>query len=90
MLDWSEPAQSGHARTLRWYRDLIALRRDRPEAFDGDLTAVSVRHAGDDQPPWLVLRNHDLAVACNLSPEPQTVPVPGVDEPAARLGQQQH
>ena len=33
-LDWSEPGREPHSRLLRWYRDLIRLRRERYELRD--------------------------------------------------------
>ncbi len=33
-LDWSQPSSDPHAELLAWYRELIALRRARPELTD--------------------------------------------------------
>ena len=41
-LDWSEPEREPHARLLTWYRELLALRRDRPDLRDPRLDRVSV------------------------------------------------
>ena len=41
-LDWSELQREPHARLLRWYADLIRLRRDRPDLRDPRLDGVSV------------------------------------------------
>ncbi|CAN5491375.1 malto-oligosyltrehalose trehalohydrolase [soil metagenome] len=41
-LDWSELSAEPHARLLTFYRDLIALRRDRSDLRDGRLDAVDV------------------------------------------------
>ena len=43
-LDWAEPGQEPHARLLRWYRDLIRLRRDLPDLHDGRLDLVQPHH----------------------------------------------
>ncbi|HEX6988830.1 MAG TPA: ABC transporter substrate-binding protein, partial [Bacillota bacterium] len=39
-LDWSEPDREPHARLLRWYRDLLALRRAQPDLRDPRLDRV--------------------------------------------------
>ena len=72
-LDWDEPLQERHARLLAWTRDLIALRRARPELSDGRRDRVAVTHGED----WLVVRRGGVAVACNLSATAQDVPLPG-------------
>jgi maltooligosyltrehalose trehalohydrolase len=41
-LDWDELGREPHARVLRWYRDLIALRRDCPDLRDPRLDLVRV------------------------------------------------
>jgi maltooligosyltrehalose trehalohydrolase len=41
-LDWSETEQEPHARLLRWYRDLIALRRAQPDLRDARLDLMEV------------------------------------------------
>ncbi len=41
-LDWSELSAEPHARLLAFYRDLIALRRERPELRDGRLDLADV------------------------------------------------
>lgn len=67
-LDWSEPEQEGHARLLRWYRDLIAARRAHPDLGSGDLTAVA---ADWDAPArHLVVRRGDHLVLANLGDAP--------------------
>lgn len=72
-LDWSEPEKAPHARVLAWYRELIALRRRRPDLSDPDLAAVKVAH--DDQARWLALRRGDVRVAVNLGQEAATIPL---------------
>ncbi|MGI4895217.1 MAG: malto-oligosyltrehalose trehalohydrolase [Janthinobacterium lividum] len=42
VLRWDEIGEAPHARVLRWYRDLIALRRTEPQLRDPDLSAVRV------------------------------------------------
>ena len=40
VLRWQEVGDAGHARVLRWYRDLVALRRREAAFRDPDLRAV--------------------------------------------------
>jgi maltooligosyltrehalose trehalohydrolase len=73
-LDWSEPDREPHARLLRWYRDLIALRRCRPELRDAALDRADV--AWSDR--RLRTRRGDCVVLANLGGEPWTCEdVPG-------------
>jgi maltooligosyltrehalose trehalohydrolase len=60
---------------LAFYRSLIALRRSRLDLADGRRDLVSVTWDEDDR--WFVLSRGQVAVACNLSPERQALPVPG-------------
>jgi maltooligosyltrehalose trehalohydrolase len=77
-LDWSEPVQPRHAALLAWTRDLIALRRARPELTDGRRDRVQVAY--DEDARWLVVRRGGLAVVCNLGPERNVVPLEGSPE----------
>jgi maltooligosyltrehalose trehalohydrolase len=74
-LDWSELEAPRHARLLRCYRDLIALRRTREEITDPWLTSFAVSYDEDER--WIVLQRATLRVVCNLSPDAVTVPVGG-------------
>ncbi|WP_299562550.1 malto-oligosyltrehalose trehalohydrolase [uncultured Mycolicibacterium sp.] len=74
-LDWAEPGTGEHARLLRTYRDLIALRRTEPDLADPWLTGLRVDY--DEAARWLVMRRGAVAVAVNLGPGPVTVPVTG-------------
>jgi len=74
-LDWSELDTGEHARLLRVYRDLIALRRSETDLADPWLEHLIVDY--DEQARWIVLRRGRLAVACNLGAEPVAVPVTG-------------
>jgi maltooligosyltrehalose trehalohydrolase len=64
-LDWSEPGREPHARLLRWYRDLLRLRREQPDLRDPDLSAADVAWAGRR----LRSRRGDHVVLANLSDE---------------------
>ena len=68
-LDWSEPMEEPHARLLRWYRDLIRLRRASPDLRDGDLSRLDVRW--DRATGWFVSRRGQFVVLVNLGEEPQ-------------------
>jgi malto-oligosyltrehalose trehalohydrolase len=72
-LDWSQPGEDGHAGMLAWYRELIALRRARPELTDPRLDRV--RAAYDEQDRWLLVCRGRLRIAANLSPGPQRLPL---------------
>ncbi len=74
-LDWSEPARDPHARLLAWYRDLIRLRRERPDLRDGRLDRVHADHDVDLR--TLLVRRGAHQVAVNLSDEPRTFDVDG-------------
>jgi maltooligosyltrehalose trehalohydrolase len=73
-LDWKEPEDERGTQLLSWTRDLIALRRARPELTDGRRDRVDVSY--DEAARWLVVRRGGTAVACNLSPDRQPVPLP--------------
>lgn len=61
-LDWTEPERPRHARLLRWYRDLVALRRTEPDLASGDLAATDVTDDGS----WLVVRRGRVRVVVAL------------------------
>jgi maltooligosyltrehalose trehalohydrolase len=70
-LDWSEPATEPHATVLRTHRDLIALRKARPELTDPWLERLDV--TVDEDARTVVLHRGGLRVAVNLGTEPATV-----------------
>ena len=72
-LHWDELDEEDHARMLRWYRDLIALRRRRHELTDGRLDGVQVDF--DEREQWLVMRRADLRTVVNLAESRWTVPL---------------
>ncbi len=73
-LDWGELDQERHASLLAWTRDLIALRRARPELSDGRRDQVRVTY--DEDARWIVVRRGAIAVVCNLAADRQAVPAP--------------
>jgi malto-oligosyltrehalose trehalohydrolase len=79
-LDWSELERGCHAELLQWYRELIALRRARPELTDPRLGRVHVDY--DEAERWLVVRRGRLQVVANLGPRGQPVPL---DRPVAAV-----
>jgi maltooligosyltrehalose trehalohydrolase len=75
-LDWSESVSAEtHRSMLEWYRSLIALRRASPDLSDPRLDRVAVATSRADQ--WVVVTRGSFRVACNLSPDPQPVPLDG-------------
>ncbi|SDD71061.1 malto-oligosyltrehalose trehalohydrolase [Auraticoccus monumenti] len=73
-LDWSEPTGGEHADLLAWYRELIGLRRTRPELTDPRWSEVSVDH--DAEEGWLVLhRGGRSAVTASFSADEVRVPL---------------
>ena len=74
-LDWSELDTGEHARLLRIYQDLIALRRSETDLADPWLEHLIVDY--DEEARWIVMRRGRLAVACNLGTEPAAVPFTG-------------
>jgi maltooligosyltrehalose trehalohydrolase len=77
-LDWSEPSRAPHMDLLGWYRELIALRRARPELTDPRLGRVAVDF--DETQRWLVIRRGRLRIVVNLADDTRQVPL---DRPAA-------
>jgi maltooligosyltrehalose trehalohydrolase len=69
-LDWSEPRRDPHARLLRWYRDLIALRRATPDLHAADLAATDVHW--DQRSGRFASRRGEHVVLVNLGSEPWT------------------
>jgi maltooligosyltrehalose trehalohydrolase len=63
-LDWSQPGREPHRELLAWYRELIALRRARPELTDPRLDRVVADY--DEGERWLVVRRGRLRIAANL------------------------
>jgi maltooligosyltrehalose trehalohydrolase len=79
-LDWDESAQEPHATLLQVHRELIALRRARPELSDPWLDEVDVDI--DELARTVVLHRGRLRVACNLGAEKVTL---GLLAPIGRI-----
>jgi malto-oligosyltrehalose trehalohydrolase len=73
-LDLSQPSAEPHAGLLAWYRELIALRRARPELTDPRLDRVAVRF--DEDARWLVITRGRLLIVASLGDVPLLVPLP--------------
>lgn len=72
-LDWSEKDAPDHAALLALYRDLIALRRTRPELTDPDMTRTHATVTADDGDPRARAYRIDrgpCAVLVNLTANP--------------------
>lgn len=84
-LAWAEVDTGEHARLLRLYRDLIALRRNHPDLADPWLEHLAVDYDEDER--WIIVSRGRLRIACNLGAEQVRVPLGGDvvlawDEPA--------
>jgi maltooligosyltrehalose trehalohydrolase len=73
-LDWAQPAGEPHAECLAWYRELIALRRARPELSDPRLAQTRVSY--DEEARWLVAARAGLLIVASLGGAPLRVPLP--------------
>jgi maltooligosyltrehalose trehalohydrolase len=78
-LRWDELEQEPHAEMLAWYRDLIHLRKLRPELSDGNLERVSVDFSEESR--WLTVCRGPVIIACNFAEMHQRLPA----DPHARI-----
>ncbi len=80
-LDWDERSRPANAALLRWYRELIALRRTVPDLGSGDRSRTTVRwddEAGwtDAQDAsWIVIHRGDVRVVVNLAESERRIPL---------------
>jgi maltooligosyltrehalose trehalohydrolase len=74
-LDWSELGAEPHARLLRWYRDLIALRRRLPDLRGPRCAPSDV--AWDAAARTLQMRRGSVTLLANLGPSPARFDVAG-------------
>jgi len=75
-LHWDEMGHEPHASLLRWYKELIALRKSTSALTDGRMDRVRVNF--DEKAQWLVMSRGEIEVVCNLAPDRQAVPVKGI------------
>jgi maltooligosyltrehalose trehalohydrolase len=71
-LNWTELQAPEHMGLLRWYRELIAIRKSNPALTDGRLERVSVTY--DEGEGWLTVQRGPFEVAVNLAPEEIVLP----------------
>jgi malto-oligosyltrehalose trehalohydrolase len=74
-LDWAQLGSREHRDVLAWYRELIALRRARPELTDPRLDRVRADYNEDER--WLVVRRGRLRIVTSLGSSPRPVPLAG-------------
>ena len=72
-LDWAQPGREPYRGILAWYRELIALRRARPELTDPRLDRVSADY--DEDARWLMVRRGPLRIAANLGAATARLPL---------------
>ena len=72
-LDWDELSREPHARVLRWYRALLALRRARPDLRDPRLELVRVEQNAETG--VVVVTRGDYRVVANLGNQACAVPL---------------
>jgi maltooligosyltrehalose trehalohydrolase len=71
-LDWSELAEPRHSDLLRWYRDLIRIRRNKPP--QERRTPPEVNFDADGR--WLTVRHAGVLTALNLGAQPLRLALP--------------
>jgi len=82
-LDWEQRHHEPHLGLHAWYRELISLRRARPELTDPRLDRV---HADfDEDARWIMVRRGTLRIAANLGQKAVRLPLgqPGIGVLAA-------
>ncbi|MFL6414993.1 MAG: malto-oligosyltrehalose trehalohydrolase [Bryobacteraceae bacterium] len=72
-LDWNETEDGEHGAMLRWYKDLIALRKSTSSLTDGRRDQVHV--ACDPHTHWLTVQRGEVEVVCNFSNDRQAIPI---------------
>jgi maltooligosyltrehalose trehalohydrolase len=77
-LDWEQRHHEPHFGLHAWYRELIALRRARPELTDPRLDRVYADF--DEDAKWIMVRRGALRIAANLGPKAVRLPLgqPGI------------
>lgn len=73
ILRWEEKDAGTHARVLALYRELLALRRERPELTDPDFRRVAA--TADDRARWFRLERGGTEIVVNFSTELLHLPV---------------
>lgn len=83
-LDWSEPDRADHAALLTRYRELIKLRRTRPEFTDPRLDRVLAQ--ADDERGLLQVRRDRLLLVINFSDRDADVDTGPIGDPLIIVG----
>ena len=68
LLNWHESTEGDHASMLRWYKDLIRLRRSNPSL--NSASPGNTRVACDAETKWLTMTRGVIMVLLNLGKEP--------------------
>lgn len=66
-LKWDEIHERQHGEMLKWFRQLIHLRRHTPSLNDGDLSHLKVGF--DEKKRWLTMERGQVQILCNLGEE---------------------
>lgn len=74
-LKWEELRQPEHAEMLKWYRDLIALRRSKRDLTSGVLEEVDVHF--DESEKWFSMRRGSILLFFTLHEEGHTAALDG-------------
>jgi maltooligosyltrehalose trehalohydrolase len=72
-LNWAEVQEEPHSTVLRWYAELIRIRREYPDLSDGRLDKVKISY--DEQARWMLIQRGEVSVAFNLGEGLQRIPV---------------
>ena len=72
-LDWTQLDRDPNFGILAWYRELIALRRARPELTDPRLERVQADF--DEDARWIMVRRGRLRIAANLGAQAVRLPL---------------
>lgn len=72
-LKWSEVTETPHAEMLQWYKNLIALRRSRPELTDGAVDQVEIDFDEDER--WMTIQRGATVLIFTLDPEGYSIGV---------------
>jgi maltooligosyltrehalose trehalohydrolase len=72
-LNWAEVEDEPHSTLLRWYAELIRIRREYRDLSDGRLDKVKIGY--DEQARWMLIKRGDISVAFNLGEGLQRIPV---------------
>jgi maltooligosyltrehalose trehalohydrolase len=84
-LDWSEPDRAEHTALLERYRELIKLRRSRPEFTDPRLDRVQAE--ADDERGLLQVRRDRLLLVINFSDQEAEVATGPIGDPLIIVGE---